>query len=210
MAKTAGESVFEEFCALNHIAFEKIPEGTQPTPDYRVNLNGQTTLVEVKQIDADDNFTVKGGGRNVGSHVRKKIEQARKQAQFASNNAEPFILLVYNNLDEVGLFGTEQHDFIDAMYGEETLVLDKVTGGIVDSFHGRNHSLNVTKNTSFGAIGSLSNPPGGVQVEIYENVYAKHKIDFSRLPGCIAAVRIMISQAEHKTDIPLRMTDHSA
>jgi hypothetical protein len=48
---------------------------------------------------------------------------------------------VYNNLDPLHIFGTEDLDFIAAMYGEPTVLLSQNTGDVVDSFHGRNQSL---------------------------------------------------------------------
>ena len=128
--KTKAESVLEEFWALNRISWEKIPEGEQPTPDYKIILDGQVVLVEVKQIDQDDNFGYQSSSRRVGSHIRKKIDEAREQARTASNICTPFILLVYNNLDESQMFGTEQHDFVDAMYGERTLEISTSTNAI--------------------------------------------------------------------------------
>ncbi|MCI0557886.1 MAG: hypothetical protein MN733_05280 [Nitrososphaera sp.] len=194
-AKTEAESIFEEFCALNSIACKKIGEGEQPTPDYEVLINEQTILVEVKQIDEDDNFSEKSGSRRVGSHIRKKIEQARKQAQTASNEGKPFILLVYNNSDKMQIFGTEQHDFVDAMYGETTLVFDKTKNAITDSFQGRNRSLGDEKNTSFSAVGNFSKTHRGIEVRIYENIFAKHKLDFSKLPTCIESMRIEVEKS---------------
>lgn len=193
--KTKAESIFEEFCALNNILWEKIPEGEQPTPDYRVVLNDQTVLVEVKQIDKDDNFSNVSGSRTVGSHIRKKIEQARKQAQAASNTATSFILLVYNNLDELQMFGTEQHDFVDAMYGERTLEFDTCTNTITDSFQGRNRSFRDNKNTSFSAVGYLKKTQRGPEIQIYENIFAENQLDFSKIPNCIEATRIDVGNS---------------
>jgi hypothetical protein len=184
------ETIFEEFCALNGISWDKIPVGEEPSPDYRVVFNGQTVLVEVKQIDKDANFSRTSSSRTVGSHIRKKIEQARKQAQAASNSATPFILLVYNNLDELQMFGTEKHDFVDAMYGERTLELDTRTNTITHSFQGRNRALRDDKNTSFSAVGYLNKTQRGIEVLIYENIYAENRLDFLKIPKCIETTRI--------------------
>lgn len=180
---------------MNSIAWKKIGEGEQPTPDYEVLIIDQTILVEVKQIDKDDNFSKEFGLRSVGSHIRKRIGQARRQAQTASNKGSPFILLVYNNLDKMQLFGTEQHDFVDAMYGETTIVFDKTKNTITDSFQGRNRSLGDEKNTSFSAVGNLRKTHSGIEVQIYENIFAQHKIDFSKLPTCINVTRIEVEQS---------------
>lgn len=190
--KTKAESVFEGFCAKNNISCEKIPEGEQPSPDYRVVFNGQAVLVEVKQIDDDDNFSGVSGSRTVGSHIREKIKQARKQAKAALSSATPFILLVYNNLDKLQMFGTERHDFVDAMYGEKTLTFDTSENAITNSFQGRNSSLRDGKNESFSAIGSLKETQRGVEVQVYENIYAENHLDFSKIPNCIEVTRIVV------------------
>jgi hypothetical protein len=188
--KTKAESIFEEFCNSNKIPCEKIPEGAQPTPDYRVVLNGETIFVEVKQIDEDDDSTEVGGSRIVGDHVRAKINEARKQAKIASNQGAPAILLIYNNLDPLQMFGTEPHDFTTAMYGEITVVLNPKENRITDSYYGRNQSFREDKNTSFSAIGGIYQTERGPTVLIYENVFAEHRLNFLSLPDCIKATRI--------------------
>jgi hypothetical protein len=193
--KTKAEAIFEEFCASNRISCEKIPEGEQPTPDYKVVLNDQAVLVEIKQIDEDDNFSTVSSSRTVGSHIRKKIDQAREQARAASRTATPFILLVYNNLDELQMFGTEQQDFVDAMYGERTLELDIKANAITDSFQGRNRSLRDNKNTSFSAVGYLKKTQRGIEVQIYENIFAENHLDFSKIPNCIEATKIVVDKS---------------
>lgn len=153
--KTKAETIFEEFCNSNNIRCEKIPEGPRPTPDYTVVLTGETIFVEVKQIDEDDDFTEVSGSRIVGDHVRAKINEARKQAKAASIQGAPAILLIYNNLDPLQMFGTEPHDFTTAMYGEITLVLNPTENRVTDSYHGRNQSLREDKNISFSAVGGI-------------------------------------------------------
>lgn len=191
--KPKAELIFEKFCSTNGIWFGRIEECDQPTPDYIVILGEQTLFVEVKQIDKDDNFSNETSSkRTVGAHIRKKIQQARKQAQTVSNSETPFVLLVYNNLDGAHLFGTEPHDFVDAMYGETTLLFDKSKNKITDSFQGRNQSLSDGKNTSFSAIGHLKESESRIGVKIFENIFAKNKLDFSRIPGSIEVIRIEV------------------
>ncbi len=191
--KTKSESIFEEFCCANNIPCEKIPEGEQPTPDYKIVLNTETIFVEVTQIDKDDELTTVSASRTVGDHVRKKINKKRKQVKVALNNRSPAILLIYNNLDPLQAFGTEQHDFIAAMYGELTGVFNLKKNTITDSYHGRNQSLRQDKNTSFSAVGFLYQTNEGPAVLIYENAFAENKLNYSSLPDCIEYVRIKVT-----------------
>ncbi len=188
--KTKSESIFEEFCCANNIPCEKIPEGEQSTPDYKIVLNTETIFVEVKQVDKDDKFTTVSGSRTVGDHVRAKINEARKQVKVALNNRSPAILLIYNNLDPRQAFATEQHDFIAAMYGELTVVLNPKKNTTNESYHGRNQSLREDKNTSFSAIGCIYQTKEGPTVVLYENVFAEYRLNYSSLPDCIEHVRI--------------------
>ncbi len=188
--KTKSETIFEEFCNSNNIRWEKIAECDQPTPDYKVVLNAETVIVEVKQIDEDDNFTEGCGSRIIGDHIRAKINEARKQVKAASNERLPAILLIYNNLDPMQMFGTEQHDFEVAMYGEMTIVINPKQHVITDSYHGRNQSLRHNKNTSFSAVGRLYQTNEGPVVRIYENIFSEYHLDYSSLPKCIEVIRI--------------------
>jgi RNA-binding protein YlmH len=88
------------------------------------------------------------------------------------------------------MFGTEEHDFITAMYGEMTLLLNKKENKFTDSFYGRNRSFSEDKSVYFSAVGFLSNNMERVRVQIYENVFAKNPLDFSKIPNCIEVTRV--------------------
>jgi len=190
--RTVGEFTFEEFCSSCSIPFERVKEGSQPTPDYKISLSGTLVFVEIKQIDKDENFeSAVKGSRTVGSHVRAKINEARDQMKTACAGKAPAVLLIYNNLDPLQMFGTEPHDFVSAMYGDHTVVLTE--SGITDSFHGRNKSFREGKNESFSAVGAMYRRQAGIRVEIYENVFARHPLDYSRLPTSIYATRVELT-----------------
>ena len=188
--KPISETIFEKFCSSNNLPWEKIPECGQHTPDYKVVLNAETVIVEVKQINKDDEFTEIGSSKIIGDHVRAKINDARKQVKVALKEHLPAILLIYNNLDPMQMFGTEQHDFIAAMYGELTVVLNPKEHSITDSYYGRNQSLRQDKNTSFSAVGLLYQTNEVPAIRIYENTFAENKLDYSSLPKCIEVIRI--------------------
>jgi hypothetical protein len=190
--KTISEETFEEFCEMNGLQCLKIPECDSRTPDYKVTINSKDVIFEIKQIDSDDGFLENTHSRTVGKRVREKIDDARKQFKGSSKNHLPAILLVYNNLDSLQKFGTEEHDFITAMYGEMTVSLHPKTHAITDSYHGRNQSLRHDKNTSFSGVGHLYTTVESPAVLVYENVYSKNKLDFESLPSCIDVKRIKI------------------
>ena len=195
--KTKSEEVFENFLIDNNLEFEKIKEENSARPDYLVKIGKFKMVFEIKELAEDENFKTEQfslSSRTVGEHIRKKIQEARKQIQFAAKQGIPSILLIYNNIDPMHLFGTENMDFISAMYGEYTVIFDKNKGKITDSFLGRNQSFAAAKNTSFSAVGRLSPYFGIMKVTLFENVFSKVKIQYDRLPlpSCFELINIQI------------------
>lgn len=196
--KTKSEETFEKFLIENNIEFEKIKEEDSPRPDYLVKTSELKLVFEIKELAEDEEFKTEPfavSSRKVGEHIRKKIHDSRKQIQFAAKQGIPSILLIYNNIDPMHLFGTENHDFIYAMYGDYTLVFNKSTGEITDSFYGQNQSLSETKNISFSAVGRLSPYFSRVKVTLFENVFSKVKIQYDRLPVCFDVINVQIETA---------------
>jgi hypothetical protein len=198
--KTKAEIFFEEFCGINHIKWEKLKENEKPTPDYKVFFNDDIVFIEVKQIDKDVNFSAEESSRTVGSHIREKIKEARKQLKAVSNKGFPTILLIFNNLDGSQMFGTEQEDFITAMYGDRTLLYSRKKKKVVGSIHGKNCSFNEEKSTYFSAVGFLYKTKENVKVLIYENAYTKNPLNFSNIPKCIEIMRIELERVNLTID----------
>ena len=174
ISKTKSETLFESFCDNHEISWESVPTGKAATPDYIISLDGHNLFFEVKQIDEDCDFQMSQGvsSRTVGAHIRQKISDSKKQVQVGSKLGAPSILLVFNNLDPMQAFGTEQHDFLAAMYGEMTVVLKD--SRLVDSYYGRNSSLRDDHNTSFSAVGHLRHSDTGPIIKLYENAFARN------------------------------------
>jgi hypothetical protein len=196
--KTESEKTFEKFLIENELEFEKIKEEGSPRPDYLVKTSEFNLVFEIKELAEDENFKTESfvaSSRKVGEHIRKKIHDSRKQIQFAAKKGIPSVLLIYNNIDPMHLFGTENHDFVYAMYGDYTLVINRNTGKITDRFYGQNQYLSETKNTSFSAVGRLSPSFGKMQVTLFENVFAKVKIQYDKLPKCFNVINVKIETA---------------
>ena len=192
--KTKSEVLFEEFCECHQLDWAPVETGPAKTPDYRLRFGSTTVFVEIEQIESDDGLDPTGvSSRTVGDHVRRKIAEARKQLQTVSRGGSPTILLIYNSVDPMQLFGTETHDFICAMYGELTVRLRE--GRLTDSFHGRNSLLRRGINTSFSAVGHLRQGQSGPEVRIFENIYSRYPLPFEQLPPCFDVVRIEVENA---------------
>jgi hypothetical protein len=203
--KTTSELQFEKFLTENGLLFQKVEEQETPRPDYLVQIGDAKVLFEVKEISEDENFTtepMKVYSRTMGDHIRAKIGEARRQMQFGARQGIPSVLLVYNNLNLIHLFGTEDHDFISAMYGAYTVAIDRESMKAVDYFHGRNKSLGEAKNTSFSALGLLYPVHGKLEVKLFENAFAKVKLPFDALPPCFDVKRVQITYGEHVGETP--------
>ena len=203
--KTRSESLFEAFLAANNLPFEKIEEATTPRPDYRVSVDGSEIIFELKELTEDENFGVvkdpafshiKSSSRTLGDHIRRRIEGSKKQIQFGAKQGVPSILLIYNNIDPVFQdFGTEPMDFTAAMYGAYTILINRETRTASDWFNGKDQMLQEGKNTSFSAVGHLSDRGGKTAITLYENVFAKVKVPYNQLPACFDVRRIDVSTA---------------
>ena len=187
--KTESEALFEQFLFDHKLPFERVPVAATSRPDYVVG-NGTgwgPILVEVKELLKDDDF--KSGQfavsrRKVGDHIRSKINESRKQVQYGAKQGIPSILLIYNALDPAfQMFGTESHDFQAAMNGDWTLWMSRETGNIVDSGYGKNRSFREDHNTSFTALGHLTDRGGKRTVRLFINEHAKVPLP-AELPAC--------------------------
>jgi hypothetical protein len=206
--KTKSEALFEDFLNLNGLAFERIEEATSPRPDYLVSAGSLKVVFELKELAEDKEFGtikdpayphLKSNSRKIGEHVRRRIESSRKQVQQGANTGLPSVLLIYNSLDPLfQAFGTEPHDFTAAMYGDYTVLIDRETRQS-DWFNGKGQMLQENKNTSFSAVGHLSdryllNRGKVVAVALFENVFAKFPLLYEQLPACFEVTRVSVSR----------------
>ncbi len=193
--KTTSEVEFEKFLAQNHLPFQKIEEGCSRRPDYLVEVGGRNVFFELKEIAEDENFRTGQyavSSRTVGDHVRRRIMDARKQIQFGAKKGIPSVLLVYNNLDPMHSFGTEDLDFITAMYGEYTVAFNVKTNRLSDGFYGHDGKLRQDWNTSFSAVGRLRPTTDGLEVTLFENSFSAIKLDYEHIPPCFKVTRIEV------------------
>lgn len=202
--RTKSESLFEQFLATDNIPFQKIAEDTTPRPDYRISVGGSGIIFEIKELSEDENFGVvndsayphiKSSSRTMGEHVRRRIESSKKQIQFGAKQGIPSILLIYNDIDPLFQdFGTEPMDFTAAMYGAYTILMNRETRSTSEWFNGKDQMLQESKNTSFSAVGHLSDRDGKATVTLYENVFAKVPAPYCQLPQCFGVRRIDVSK----------------
>ncbi len=190
ISKTRSEILFERFLAENQIPYTPLPvEANLRTPDFCVFIGDLKVIFEVKEITGAWDIGLHTG--RVGERVRQKINRGKRQMQNKSQEGNPTVLLVFNNHDPLQLFGTEDHDFEHAMYGENSLRMRLDTMEIAGRFHGGRDSMQVNKNTSISALGRLKGGKGDapVTVTLFENFYASVSLDYSNLPHCFKVIR---------------------
>lgn len=191
---TVSELAFEAFLKDLAVPFDRVETADSRRPDYEVTFGGTRMFVEVKQIEVDSDFGPLLKSRTVGNHVRSKISEAKEQLQWAAGNGHSAILVIYNALDPMHLFGTEDHDFEAAMFGEHTVKMGFEPAGtseptIIESYCGRNKSLSRSKNSSFSALARLRPNAAGTILTIFENPFAKHALPYEKLPLCFDILR---------------------
>jgi len=90
--RTISERVFEGYVSQNGMACERIAEGAQKQPDYRVTVGSELLIAEVKEFDHPKVFPV--GGHDPLPHLRNKINNARKK--FKNYPDQSCGLILYN------------------------------------------------------------------------------------------------------------------
>lgn len=98
-ARTESELLFEEYLrahALGYFEFEPEIAGTSRRPDYRLIVQGEPILFEVKEFRPDPALFVNmtGGGYDPYGRIREKIEAARKK--FKGLEGISCCLVLYN------------------------------------------------------------------------------------------------------------------
>jgi hypothetical protein len=200
MQKTRSEIVFERWLTANGLPWRPITTGPSKTPDYAVMVApGMEVIFELKQIETDrlwKDDVVHGG--EVGARIRSRINSSKGQIQSTAKLGKPTVLVVFNAYDPLQLCGTEDHDFIDAMYGAYMVQIDIESRKIVGRFHGKGKLFQANKNTSFSALARLRDESGPVRLTkecgadsatLFENVHAAVPIDYDALPACFEVVR---------------------
>lgn len=196
--KTRSELAFERFLSANGIGYRPIPVRAERTPDYGVTIAGTEIIFEVKEIVSQQPWEKEVvHGATVGDFIRRRIDRSRTQIQSASAKGFPTVLLIFNNYDPLQLFGTEDHDFEQAMLGADTLVIGLETGRILDRYHGNSKSFQASKNTSFSALGRIKEcRDGKVRITIFENIHARVPLDYDALPACFEVVRVIPGETD--------------
>jgi hypothetical protein len=192
--------MFETFCRDLGLSFDRIEEGNERTPDYRLTIDSLVVIAEVKQIDPNKEelkllrrYQKEGradGGGTIGERMRKVIGSGSAQIRLAAKGRHPSILVVWNNVEIDGvqplLDHTDANQVKAAMYGFEEvhLIRDRDSREIISSTpagQGGGRKMNETDNNSISAVGVLTRDLARViHLIIYHNVYADFPLPLFR------------------------------
>ena len=188
--KTVSEIFFEQFLIDNGLRFKPVPvEFQKRRPDYIVEMPSPV-MFEVKELVKDKKFNQNLHNishRTVGDHIRKKITDSKDQVQYGRMCSIPSVMLIYNALDPLHLFGTEDHDFRAAINGEWTLWLSKESKDVAGAGYGANRSLQPRKNTSFSALAHMAPRGSAMTVRLFLNSHAAFPLA-AKIPACFKVV----------------------
>lgn len=186
---TISERLFRAFCRRHGIWCRRVPRTTRTTPDFRIRVGLEPSVVEVKQFDPnqEDREALKAllAGQvrvrsyNPGRRIAKAIQHGYGQLASLARGRCPGLLVIYNN---VGHDPTHTDPMMVriALYGQITVpVLVPADPSINPTFlppkWGAKKSVSKEHNRALSAVGVLYKTVGGdVGMTFYHNVFASH------------------------------------
>lgn len=191
--KSESESLFERFCKMSGIHYERIVPDGQKIHDYDIIVGEQKIVVEIKQMDPNPEESQKINELNtlgstaikteLGKRVRGKITDSQGKFKKRTQNRYPSILVLYDNVKYHK--HTEPFDILAGMYGQLEFPIkyldsssEEVQAQIGNMKLGSKRKMTMSTNTSISAIGVLKKDKGGnPNLIIFHNRYARVPLD---------------------------------
>jgi hypothetical protein len=199
---TKSELLFESFCRIYGIQYQRVHETTEPRPDYELIIEGQQILAEIKQFDpnADEREAMERRARGEqvvwgskpGERLRRAIRSANTQLrQLLAGRSIPALLVVYNNTP--CSLHTRPYAVMTAMQGID--VVDMLVPAslnlsptFADTRSGPGREIRADANTSTSAVAVLRDVDiNEFQLAIYHNRHATSQMAprLMRFPGVV-------------------------
>ena len=194
--KTQSEKWFEEFCTNVGIVCHRITEEDNKTPDYQLEIDDQTIIVEVKEFTrnkeeqkSDQLLKERGYGARLsntpGDRVRKKITDSSAQIKARTKEIHPSILVLCDIKYGCGQITghTDPYNIRVGMYGLEQIHISvpkeaKASPYATGMSYGPKRKMTEDQNTSISAIGVLSTPgKDDIRLDVYHNFHAAQPLD---------------------------------
>lgn len=192
--KTTSEKLFEDFCKNAGLVYHRIAEEHGKTPDYQLDIDNQTIIVEVKEITrnkeeqkSDQLRKERGIGEVLsntpGDRVRKKITDASVQIKAGTQGVHPSILVLCDVNSGCAAGHTDPYNIRVGMYGLEQIHISVPKDTAASPYatgmsYGPKRKMTVNQNTSISAIGVLSIPEkDDIRLDVYLNSHAAQPLD---------------------------------
>ena len=187
------ELLFEDYCKRVGIQWENIQVGTKQTPDYKLVLDDQTIIAEVKEFeknkDEQESYRLMEDRRygkvlneEPGDRVRKKIRKSSPQIKALTAGRHPGMLVLFDDGQIAGHLAP--YHIMTAMYGLELVEMAvprdiSIKPYIADRRFGPKKKMTEGTNTSISAIGALvvTGPDRKLKLHVYHNKFAAVPID---------------------------------
>jgi hypothetical protein len=164
--RTQGEILFERYLTTQHLPFEfeKEHAGKSKRPDYTIEWNGNTVVLDVKDFDPPERLPTSFGAFDPYPRIREKVEQGRDKFK---EYKECCCALVLYNLGDPFVMLHSPDIMLGSMYGDSGFTFPVNTSiGVGDAskmkqaFLGRGKMIrsnwSQAQNTTISAIITLS------------------------------------------------------
>jgi hypothetical protein len=197
---TDSEILFEQFLTQHAVPFDRIPTGTERTPDYLLTLQSKHLAVEVTSVRRGLVFHEGGSwSRTLGDAVRREITHKRSQLKWASERELPSLLLMFDSESPGYPRLLEDMDFETAMYGARTLTMNRKSKRSGPIFNGKNRKLRHDTNTHISSLGRINYSfQRQIEVTVFPNLYADIGVDSFDWPSCFKVRKFEIEYVDTK------------
>jgi hypothetical protein len=194
---TESESIFEDLCHRLGYSFERIAEGSEKRPDYRLHTPAGDLICEIKQFEPNaeekaamrarrEKGEVRAIDKTPGSRVRNAISSALPQLKALTKGTLPGVVIVYDTMicEHGGAYNIRV-----AMYGFDAIVIGvprdpKVWPFVKDRKSSGNRRMTEEHSTSISAVAALryrhTGPP---ELDVYHNRFAAVPLSIRALTG---------------------------
>lgn len=194
------ELLFEDYCDRVGIQWDNIQLQSTPTPDYKLVLEGQTIIAEVKEFTKNkderesDRLMKERGPLKVlnedpGARIRKKIKDSSPQIKAHTAGRHPGMLVLFDYGQIAGHLSP--FNIMTGMFGQAVLDMaiprDHSKEPYISGARlGPKKKMTKDTNTSISAIGALvvTGPDLILKLHVYHNPFAKVPIDPKLLARC--------------------------
>ena len=192
-ARPVSELLFEDYCRRVGIHCGRISEEPGKTPDYKLVLDAQTIIAEVKEFSKNKDelesyrlMKERGYGtvlnEEPGDRVRKKIRKSSSQIKARTAGRRPGILVLFDDGQIAGHLSP--FNIMTGMFGQAVLDMAvprdiSIRPYITGARLGPKKKMTKGTNTSISAIGALvlTGPDLILKLHVYHNPFAAVPID---------------------------------